>query len=186
MNQLLEIFEALSSCIILGFVLSTLIFIILYLFLHSLRPTINRLILFSNILLLCGALIFLLSHVILIVYECGKGSFEHYAIANRIFGPYAFLYWAEILSKALLPQMLWIRNLRQNIWISVLLIPFVLSDIYFPIIYAFYSYNNFETLSFRHITTMNLLLSYGIFAIIYILILVCIYLITNKETAPKH
>ena len=34
---------------------------------------------------------------------------------NRLFGPYAPLYWALLLCNVLVPQVLWLRRMRSNV-----------------------------------------------------------------------
>jgi molybdopterin-containing oxidoreductase family membrane subunit len=41
-------------------------------------------------------------------------EFERYMIYNRMFGPYAYMYWALIFCNALVPQFLWARQVRTN------------------------------------------------------------------------
>jgi len=41
--------------------------------------------------------------------------YEQYMMMNRLFGPYAYMYWLLILFNLLLPQALWIRRVRMNV-----------------------------------------------------------------------
>jgi molybdopterin-containing oxidoreductase family membrane subunit len=41
--------------------------------------------------------------------------FEKYVMLNRMFGPYAVMYWALIACNVLVPQLLWSRRLRSNV-----------------------------------------------------------------------
>ena len=36
---------------------------------------------------------------------------------NRIFGEYAFQFWAMFISNALVPQLFWFKKMRRNIWV---------------------------------------------------------------------
>ncbi len=47
-------------------------------------------------------------------------TYEQYMITNRLFGPYATSYWALLLCNVLVPQILWLRKARKNIWILFL------------------------------------------------------------------
>jgi hypothetical protein len=40
--------------------------------------------------------------------------YEQYATLNRMFGPYAVVYWALIACNVVIPQMLWSRKIRVN------------------------------------------------------------------------
>ncbi|MDX9976378.1 MAG: NrfD/PsrC family molybdoenzyme membrane anchor subunit, partial [FCB group bacterium] len=51
-------------------------------------------------------------------------EFERFMIYNRMFGPYAAMYWALIFCNALVPQLLWARQVRTNT-IAVFLITLV-------------------------------------------------------------
>jgi Ni/Fe-hydrogenase subunit HybB-like protein len=41
--------------------------------------------------------------------------YEQYMMMNRMFGPYAYMYWVLILFNLLIPQALWIRGVRTNV-----------------------------------------------------------------------
>ena len=41
--------------------------------------------------------------------------FEQYLIVNRMFGPYGYLYWLLILFNILIPQLLWVRRVHDNV-----------------------------------------------------------------------
>jgi molybdopterin-containing oxidoreductase family membrane subunit len=43
--------------------------------------------------------------------------YERFMMYNRAFGPYAPLYWLLILSNGLIPQMLWSKRLRGNLYL---------------------------------------------------------------------
>ena len=42
-------------------------------------------------------------------------TFDAYMIRNRMTGPYAFFYWALILTNLVLSQLLWFRKVRNNV-----------------------------------------------------------------------
>jgi len=42
-------------------------------------------------------------------------QYEHYAIWNRMHGPYAVYYWALIFCNGLTPQFLWFKKIRSNL-----------------------------------------------------------------------
>jgi Ni/Fe-hydrogenase subunit HybB-like protein len=41
--------------------------------------------------------------------------FESYMMANRLFGPYAPLFWALLLCNVLVPQVLWLQRIQDNV-----------------------------------------------------------------------
>lgn len=44
-------------------------------------------------------------------------QYEWFMVTNRFFGPYAPQYWSLILCNIAIPQLLWIRQVRTNVWI---------------------------------------------------------------------
>ncbi len=44
-------------------------------------------------------------------------TYERYMMWNRMTGPYAFFYWMLIMCNGLIPQMLWSKRLRSNLFI---------------------------------------------------------------------
>jgi molybdopterin-containing oxidoreductase family membrane subunit len=44
-------------------------------------------------------------------------EFEQYTSLNRFQGPYRFLYYALLLCNCLLPQVLWSKKMRSNVWV---------------------------------------------------------------------
>jgi Ni/Fe-hydrogenase subunit HybB-like protein len=53
-------------------------------------------------------------------------TYEEYMIRNRMWGPYAWSYWLLILCNGIIPQLLWIRRMRNNL-VVVFLISLVVS-----------------------------------------------------------
>jgi Ni/Fe-hydrogenase subunit HybB-like protein len=48
-------------------------------------------------------------------------QYEKYMMINRIFGPYAWSYWALIFCNGVIPQTLWIKRLRTNtVWLFIM------------------------------------------------------------------
>ena len=41
--------------------------------------------------------------------------FEQYLIVNRMFGPYGYMYWLLIVFNILIPQLLWVRRVHDNV-----------------------------------------------------------------------
>jgi molybdopterin-containing oxidoreductase family membrane subunit len=44
-------------------------------------------------------------------------QFEQYMTMNRWFGPYAPVYWSMMACNVLVPQLLWLRRARHNVWL---------------------------------------------------------------------
>jgi hypothetical protein len=42
-------------------------------------------------------------------------EYEQYMVANRMGGPYAFMYWTLIFCNGFTPQLLWFRSIRRNL-----------------------------------------------------------------------
>jgi len=45
----------------------------------------------------------------------GNAPYEKYMIANRMFGPYGWIFWLLMLFNVLAPQALWSRRVRENV-----------------------------------------------------------------------
>ncbi|HWU36550.1 MAG TPA: NrfD/PsrC family molybdoenzyme membrane anchor subunit [Candidatus Acidoferrum sp.] len=45
----------------------------------------------------------------------GNTPYEKYMIANRMFGPYGWIFWLLMLFNVLVPQVLWSRRVRENV-----------------------------------------------------------------------
>ena len=48
-------------------------------------------------------------------YSASK--YEQFLALNRAFGPYAPFYWALLFCNVLTPQVLWLKRMRQNVWV---------------------------------------------------------------------
>jgi molybdopterin-containing oxidoreductase family membrane subunit len=44
-----------------------------------------------------------------------NNEFEQYVVLNRLFGPYAWVYWLLLACNCLLPQALWSTRVRKNV-----------------------------------------------------------------------
>jgi molybdopterin-containing oxidoreductase family membrane subunit len=44
-----------------------------------------------------------------------SNTYERYQMLNRLFGPYAWLYWLLVATNLVIPQLLWSARLRKNI-----------------------------------------------------------------------
>ena len=42
-------------------------------------------------------------------------KYERFMTMNRMFGPYALVYWALILCNVVIPQLLWFKRVRTNV-----------------------------------------------------------------------
>jgi Ni/Fe-hydrogenase subunit HybB-like protein len=47
--------------------------------------------------------------------------FEQYMMNNRMFGPYGRWYWVLIACNLAIPQLLWLKRVRQNVWVLFVL-----------------------------------------------------------------
>ncbi|GAC1397521.1 MAG: polysulfide reductase NrfD [Pyrinomonadaceae bacterium] len=46
-----------------------------------------------------------------------SNTYERFMMLNRMTGNYAFFYWSLILCNGLIPQLLWIKRVRENLWV---------------------------------------------------------------------
>jgi len=44
-----------------------------------------------------------------------RNAFEQYTTANRMFGPYAPIYWTMLACNCLVPQLLWSKRIRTSV-----------------------------------------------------------------------
>ncbi len=51
--------------------------------------------------------------------------YEGYMMQNRMFGPYANYYWALILCNIVVPQLLWIKSVRINVYLLFIVCMFI-------------------------------------------------------------
>lgn len=69
----------------------------------------------AKIMLVTGLIVFY-GYMMEIFFAWYSGSeYEQYLVYNRAFGPYWWSYWALILCNGLIPQLLWLRWVRNNI-----------------------------------------------------------------------
>lgn len=132
----MEILITISDTIIKGFITTIVVLIFTYYFVVSFRPIFKELIVLSNSYLLVGSLVFLVFIIQENLYNyIGNNEWDEYALTNRLFGPYWFTYWCEVLFKGFIPQILWAKKIRQNIWTSIVLLLFLLVDFCLPLLY---------------------------------------------------
>ena len=135
-SQHMSILPILSASIMYGFIFFNFFIVSAYLALDGYRNSYIRLISISGIFLVIGSLLFLTSSILEIIsYSNSQEVWQKYILTNRLFGPYWLTYWSTILFKGLIPQVLWIKNLRRKIWVSLALVPFLLVDIYAQLLF---------------------------------------------------
>ena len=133
----MSILALLAELLLTGTVLSAIIFFIGWLAFASYRPLLRQLIVFSNALLLIGAVLFLLTALHDFLAQIRSGDeYEQYVMLNRITGPYWFAYWGAVLCKGWLPQLLWLKRLRRSIGAGLALAPLLLVDYWQPLLYS--------------------------------------------------
>lgn len=69
----------------------------------------------AKIMLVTGLIVFY-GYTMEIFFGWYSGSlYEEYLVLNRMFGPYALMYWALILCNGMIPQLLWFPAVRKNL-----------------------------------------------------------------------
>jgi molybdopterin-containing oxidoreductase family membrane subunit len=48
-------------------------------------------------------------------------QYEGFAFVNRLFGPYAWAYWTMISCNVIFPQLFWFKNVRTNVWATLII-----------------------------------------------------------------
>jgi molybdopterin-containing oxidoreductase family membrane subunit len=51
----------------------------------------------------------------------GGSSYEGFTFINRLFGPYAWAYWTMISCNVIFPQLFWFKNVRTNVWATLII-----------------------------------------------------------------
>jgi len=74
----------------------------------------------ANALMLVGATWLLAFTVWSLLRMPFSHKWESDALANRISGPYWFLFWGFLACKGVLPQAFWSRRLRRSVWATVM------------------------------------------------------------------
>lgn len=174
-----------SDFLINGFIISTSLFLLAYLFIKSQRKTLRKFISISNIFLLSGAclhLIFSMAQFQAGILSIDQNQISYYE--SRLLGPYWFAYYGKILSRGFLPQILWFKKLR-NFWVSLLLLPFLLFDFFSPILMRFRHYDflpaSYRMPSLNYFTLFANGFLYFILLMITFFILKKLYLIAEKS-----
>lgn len=52
-------------------------------------------------------------------------TYEQFMMKNRMYGPYGYMYWLLILCNILVPQLLWIKKYRENLFVVFIVSMFI-------------------------------------------------------------
>ena len=133
----MNILAALAEFLLTGAILPLLLLAIGWLASKSFRPVLRQLLAVVYILLLIGAVLFSLTALHQSIAELRNGDeYTHYVVLNRLTGPYWFAYWGAVLCKGVLPQTLWLKNVRRSAGAAVSLVPFLSVEYWLPFLYA--------------------------------------------------
>jgi len=168
-----------ADALITGFIPTVLLLFASRMLWGNYRQVISQMGLFANILLLLGALLFLLSAVGDIAVSVAVGDeYEQYAMLNRITGPYWFAYTGAILCKGLLPQLLWLKRVRRSLARTALLLPFLLIDYWLPILYWLLPHRDYLPSSWAMLSPNPYVLAAASLA--YLLLYVLLFVVARK------
>lgn len=123
-------FHQFSHFIFIGYTAIAIPVLIAYLFVKAKRPFLSRMMILPNWILLLGSCVYLIATLIYILTVYNDGE-NHAALLTRLFGPYWFGYWGLVLFKGILPQILWLKKLRENIGTTLVLLLLIRFDYYF-------------------------------------------------------
>jgi hypothetical protein len=116
-----------NDLIVTGFLLTTPLLFLGYYFLKDKRELIIKFVKISNGIVLFSSFLF----IILLLRDFESfDKFTQYSLINRFVGPYWLFAWIEVLFFVLIPQIFWIKKYRQNVSISLILIPVLSFDFY--------------------------------------------------------
>ena len=63
---------------------------------------------------------------LLVVFVAGffsmDGHFEEFAFVNRVFGPYWYFFWINVVGCILIPQLAWIPRIGNSLWFFIALL----------------------------------------------------------------
>jgi molybdopterin-containing oxidoreductase family membrane subunit len=129
----------LSFVLLEGYMLSAALLLGGFALLRAQRPLIKQLLTGANALVLLGASLLL---VVMVQSQCqllnSKNEADYFALSNRMFGPYWFVYWSSLLWKGLLPQVFWQAKLRRSLTVTAVVAAALLVDFFVPILPVFY------------------------------------------------
>nr|MBP8851091.1 polysulfide reductase NrfD [Breznakibacter sp.] len=81
--------------------------------------TINHIELMNKIVIVMGSVVALIYTAEAFTAWYSGNLYEQYVFMNRAFGPYKWVYWTMMTFNLLVPQLLWIKKLRRNIWVTL-------------------------------------------------------------------
>ena len=111
-----------------AYLVSSILLLAVYLFFKPFRNGIKKAQQLSNIIILLTAAIGLIFVLLEISYITISGTaYDKFSFVNRAFGPYWFTYWFMVVSRHLLPQLFWLKKLRNQFWPVILMIVFYLA-----------------------------------------------------------
>jgi hypothetical protein len=173
--------------VINGFLVTTCLLLIGNFIFKQHRASIKELNNLSGIFLLLSSLSLLISFAIGLIQLLNVPKAEQqevYMISyNSFFGIHWWGYWMVVFCKMILPQLLWIKKVRRNIWISLAFIPFLFIDTFMV-----YWIRMIADIGQNYVpSTLNFYL-YGpafawslLFAIPYMAIVVLAFVLINKR-----
>jgi Ni/Fe-hydrogenase subunit HybB-like protein len=82
--------------------------------------TVTHIELMNKIVILMGSVVALIYATEWFTAWYSGNMYEYYVFVNRAFGPYKWMYWSMMTFNLVLPQLLWIKKLRRNLWVTLL------------------------------------------------------------------
>lgn len=109
-----------TGAIFCGFAMALFLIILTRKTLHLEKYiTINHIELMNKIVIVMGSVVALIYVTEAFSAWYSGNLYEKYVFMNRAFGPYKFVYWTMMTFNLLVPQLLWIKKLRRNIWATL-------------------------------------------------------------------
>jgi hypothetical protein len=155
---------SLVNLIVYGFIATTILLYISYFLLVRKRQIIEKLLVISAVFLIAGASLYFISTIGYLLYELflvKKEGLALHGAAKWFFGRYWYYWWIIFAAKGIVPQILWWKRFRKSIWVSVVLIPFLMASILLPAFCFFMVPTAPDYLSVKdlHYTLMSLAVS---------------------------
>ncbi len=109
-----------TGAIFCGFAMALFLIILTRKTLHLEKYiTINHIELMNKIVIVMGSVVALIYTTELFSAWYSGNLYEKYVFMNRAFGPYKWVYWTMMTFNLLVPQLLWIKKLRRNVWVTL-------------------------------------------------------------------
>lgn len=130
-----KIVQFLADFLLEGFLLSTPFFSLLYFIRPKHRELIIQFFERSNgLLILYGMVVLYAFFKDVVMTFKFENHYAYHAYVNRLYGPNWYMFWGPIVVQGLLPQLFWIKQVRQKMAASIILMVLLILSYYLPVL----------------------------------------------------